>query len=40
VDVAGLLLTPLAASGWRPADVPFTTRRALATLDRLLRLME
>jgi chorismate mutase len=35
----GLLLVPLAAGGCRPAAVPGETRRDLAHLDRLLRLM-
>jgi chorismate mutase len=40
VGVVGQLLASLAASGCRPADVPVAPRRDLATLDRLLRLME
>ena len=40
VCVVGLLLVSLAASGCRPADVPVASRRDLADLDKLLRLME
>ena len=40
VCVVGLPLASLAAGGCRPADAPAAPRRDLATLDRLLRLME
>src|SRR5215472_13953996 len=40
VCVVGLLLASLAASGCRPAGVPVAPRPDLATLDRLLGLMQ
>jgi chorismate mutase-like protein len=40
VFAVALLLMALAASGCRPADVPDGPRRELATLDRVLRLIE